>query len=190
MGTVLIILHVVVCTFLILVVLLQSGKGGGLGAIGGGGGSGSVFGGRGASTFLSKTTAVMAGLFMLFSVLLTLVNFSDDLEAAVQVFYVRRGKVLGRKGFVVDRVEDLAAPELVGEVLSAHYRQDPPRGVPRSVLVPALPDDAALLAECGALGVDLLVMGAYTHSRLRHLIFGGATSGILAHGDIPVLMQH
>ena len=71
----------------------------------------------------------------------------DDLEAAVQVFYVRRGKVLGRKGFVVDRVEDLAAPELVGEVLSAHYRQDPPRGVPRSVLVPALPDDAALLAE-------------------------------------------
>jgi preprotein translocase subunit SecG len=84
MGTVLIILHVVVCTFLILVVLLQSGKGGGMGAIGGGGGSGSVFGGRGASTFLSKTTAVMAGLFMLFSVLLTLVNFSDDLEAAAR----------------------------------------------------------------------------------------------------------
>ncbi|HIA05039.1 MAG TPA: preprotein translocase subunit SecG [Myxococcales bacterium] len=84
MGTVLIILHVVVCTFLILIVLLQAGKGGGLNGTFGSNGSGSVFGGRGASTFLSKTTALMAGLFMLFSVLLTLVNFSDDLEAAAR----------------------------------------------------------------------------------------------------------
>lgn len=48
----------------------------------------------------------------------------------------------------------------------------------------------ALMAAAAAGGIDMLVMGAYTHSRLRHLIFGGATSGILAHGDIPVLMQH
>ena len=49
---------------------------------------------------------------------------------------------------------------------------------------------AALLEMCPAGGIDLLVMGAYTHSRLRHLMFGGATSGILEHTEIPVLMHH
>ena len=48
----------------------------------------------------------------------------------------------------------------------------------------------ALMAAASAGGIDMLIMGAYTHSRLRHLIFGGATSGILEHSDIPVLMQH
>ena len=38
----------------------------------------------------------------------------DELEAAVQVFYVRRGRVVGRKGFIVDKVEDLSPGELVG----------------------------------------------------------------------------
>ncbi len=71
----------------------------------------------------------------------------DDLEASVQVFYVRHGRVVGRKGFVLDRVEDLEPARLVGEVISAHYRSDPPRGVPRKVLVPDLPDEADLLSE-------------------------------------------
>jgi excinuclease ABC subunit C len=70
----------------------------------------------------------------------------DDLEAAVQVFFVRRGRVVGRKGFVVDKVEDLAPGELVGDVLEAVY-DDPPLGVPRAVLVPAPPDDPELYAE-------------------------------------------
>ncbi|HCV36624.1 MAG TPA: excinuclease ABC subunit C [Acidimicrobiaceae bacterium] len=71
----------------------------------------------------------------------------DDLEAAIQVFYVRHGRVVGRKGFVIDRVEDLLPAELIDEVVSAHYRSDPPRGVPRTVLVPDLPIEATLLAE-------------------------------------------
>ena len=71
----------------------------------------------------------------------------DDLEAAVQVFYVRHGRVVGRKGFVMERVEDLQRAELVDEVLSAHYRSDPPRGVPRRVLVPDAPAEAELLSE-------------------------------------------
>ena len=71
----------------------------------------------------------------------------DDLEAAVQVFYVRHGRVVGRKGFVMERVEDLKPAELVDEVVSAHYRSDPPRGVPRTVLVPDLPTEARLLSE-------------------------------------------
>jgi excinuclease ABC subunit C len=64
----------------------------------------------------------------------------DELEAAVQVFYVRRGRVVGRKGFIIDKVEDLSRPELVFQVLEQHY-DDPPLGVPPLVLVPEMPDE-------------------------------------------------
>ncbi|HET9076940.1 MAG TPA: excinuclease ABC subunit UvrC [Acidimicrobiales bacterium] len=64
----------------------------------------------------------------------------DELEAAIQVFYVRRGRVVGRKGFIVDKVEDLSRGELVFQVLEQHY-DDPPLGVPPVVLVPELPDE-------------------------------------------------
>jgi nucleotide-binding universal stress UspA family protein len=47
-----------------------------------------------------------------------------------------------------------------------------------------------ILAEAMALGCDLLVKGAYTQSRLRQMFFGGATSHILSHTTIPVLMAH
>jgi nucleotide-binding universal stress UspA family protein len=48
----------------------------------------------------------------------------------------------------------------------------------------------AILAEAAALGADLLVKGAYTQSRLRQMIFGGATSHILASAELPVLFAH
>ncbi|HEX8805258.1 MAG TPA: excinuclease ABC subunit UvrC, partial [Acidimicrobiales bacterium] len=70
----------------------------------------------------------------------------DDLEAAVQVFFVRRGRVVGRKGFVVDKVEDLAPGELVGDVMEALY-DDAPLGVPKAVLVPREPDDPDLYCQ-------------------------------------------
>lgn len=47
-----------------------------------------------------------------------------------------------------------------------------------------------MLAEAHALGADLLFKGAFTHSRLRQMIFGGATSHIMAHADLPVFMAH
>ena len=49
---------------------------------------------------------------------------------------------------------------------------------------------AAILEECTALGADLLLKGAYTHSRLRQMIFGGATSHILGAAELPVIMAH
>ncbi|MCX7630565.1 MAG: universal stress protein [Geminicoccaceae bacterium] len=52
------------------------------------------------------------------------------------------------------------------------------------------PSGQAMLEEAAALGGDLLVKGAYTQSRLRQMIFGGATSHILAHAELPVLMAH
>jgi nucleotide-binding universal stress UspA family protein len=47
-----------------------------------------------------------------------------------------------------------------------------------------------ILSACQTLGADLLVKGAYTQSRLRQMIFGGATSHILANATIPVLLAH
>lgn len=52
------------------------------------------------------------------------------------------------------------------------------------------PVEEAVLAKVREAGTDLLVMGAYTHSRLRHLIFGGVTSAVLERAEIPVLMAH
>lgn len=49
---------------------------------------------------------------------------------------------------------------------------------------------AALLAECAEAGVDLLVMGAYTHSRMRQLILGGVTRHVLEEASIPLFMAH
>ena len=47
-----------------------------------------------------------------------------------------------------------------------------------------------ILAEAKTFGADLLIKGAYTQSRLRQMIFGGATSHILARAEIPVLFAH
>src|SRR5947208_858148 len=68
----------------------------------------------------------------------------DELEASVQVFFVRKGRVVGRKGFVVDKVEDVSPAQLVGHVLEGLYGDAPPEDVPREVLVPELPDDPEL----------------------------------------------
>ena len=71
----------------------------------------------------------------------------DELEAAVQVFFVRKGRVVGRKGFVLDKVEELSAGGLVDRILEALYGDDPPAGVPKQVLVPVEPDDPATYEE-------------------------------------------
>ena len=47
-----------------------------------------------------------------------------------------------------------------------------------------------LLAEAGAIDADLLVMGAFSHSRVRQMIFGGVTKHLLANTTLPVLMAN
>ena len=106
----------------------------------------------------------------------------DQLEAAVQVFYIRGGRIRGQRGWVVDKVEDLSAGELVEHFLGQVYRDDPitaqeaadadetgqaahnrrgdasrpsadwraeadRQAVPREVLVPELPPDAAAVQD-------------------------------------------
>ncbi|MGH2739369.1 MAG: excinuclease ABC subunit UvrC [Actinomycetota bacterium] len=67
----------------------------------------------------------------------------DDLEAAFQVFFVRRGRVTGQKGWVVDRVEDLETPQLVSSFVRELYMER--EEVPPRVLVPAWPIDRDVL---------------------------------------------
>jgi excinuclease ABC subunit C len=71
----------------------------------------------------------------------------DELEASVQVFYVRKGRVVGRKGFVLDKVEELTSGGLIDRILEALYGEDPPQGIPKHVLVPDEPDDLATYEE-------------------------------------------
>jgi len=64
MEILIIALHIIVCLALIMIVLLQTGKGADMGAAFGGGGSQTLFGTTGASTFLSKSTTIAAVVFM------------------------------------------------------------------------------------------------------------------------------
>ncbi|HEX2155142.1 MAG TPA: excinuclease ABC subunit UvrC [Acidimicrobiia bacterium] len=84
--------------------------------------------------------------------------YGDELETAFQVLHVRRGRVVGRLGTVVDRVEDLTEPELVGRVIRELYGDDAP---PRLVLVPLEPDEPdvlqAWLSERRGSGVEIRV---------------------------------
>ena len=47
-----------------------------------------------------------------------------------------------------------------------------------------------ILEQATELGADLVIKGGYTQSRLRQMIFGGATAAILANAEVPVLMAH
>lgn len=73
--------------------------------------------------------------------------YDDELEAAVQVFFVRKGRVLGRRGFIVDKAEELDRPELIARVLERLYFDDNPLGHPKKVLVPDLPTSQELYEE-------------------------------------------
>lgn len=98
MTTFLTILFVFVCLFLITVILLQSGRGGGLGGIGGSAGQ-QVFGGAGGSRILPKITGASAALFMILAVTLAYLSSRD--EAAFER--------------VEDRIDQAAAPGAADE---------------------------------------------------------------------------
>ena len=71
----------------------------------------------------------------------------DEFEAAVQVFYVRKGRVVGRKGFVVDKVEEVTTAGLSGRIIERLYDESPVLGIPKIVLVPVEPEEVAVLEQ-------------------------------------------
>jgi excinuclease ABC subunit C len=76
------------------------------------------------------------------------VAFAEDpLEVAVQVFYVRGGRIRGQRGWVADLVDDVDRGELVERFLQQLYDGEAGDAIPREVLVPAMPDDVPALEQ-------------------------------------------
>ena len=109
----------------------------------------------------------------------------DELEAAAQVFYVRKGRVMGRRGFIVDKAEDLSAGELIARVLERIYFQDNPLGHPKRVLVPELPSDQDLyeewLAELRGSRVEIAVPQRGDKRALHETVTQNATESFTRH---------
>ncbi|MFD4865055.1 excinuclease ABC subunit UvrC [Streptomyces sp. NPDC058412] len=71
----------------------------------------------------------------------------DELEAAVQIFHVRGGRVRGQRGWVTDKVEAVDTAGLVEHALQQLYGEEKGEAVPKEVLVPALPEDTPVLSQ-------------------------------------------
>jgi nucleotide-binding universal stress UspA family protein len=83
-----------------------------------------------------------------------------------------------------------AVPGPSAEQLLRHLQRNGIAATPMTVGLDGRSNGEVILAAAQSLGCDLLVKGAYTQSRLRQMIFGGATSHILANTTLPVLMAH
>ena len=109
----------------------------------------------------------------------------DPLEVAVQIFHVRAGRIRGQRGWVADRVEDLDTGGLVGEFLLQLYAGEEADGIPREILVPAMPDDAAtfeqLLSESRGSKVSIRVPQRGDKKALQETVAQNAKQSLALH---------
>lgn len=87
-------------------------------------------------------------------------------------------------------VQGAVVPGPTGEQVAEHLLRRGAKVIAVTVEPAGRPAGEAILEEAAALGADLLFKGAYTQSRLRQMIFGGATRHILGAADLPVLMAN
>jgi nucleotide-binding universal stress UspA family protein len=80
--------------------------------------------------------------------------------------------------------------ELPGADISLHLARHGVKAQVERTVSADLPVGEVLLSRLADLGADLLVMGAYGHSRMRELLLGGATRSLLQSMTVPVLMSH
>ena len=111
--------------------------------------------------------------------------FGDEIEASVQVFYVRHGRVVGRKGFIVDRIAGIKNSELVRHLLVDHYASDPPRGVPSQILTEVSPVDIQLLETWLTIernsAVEIRVPKRGEKKSLRETVISNANEEFIRH---------
>ncbi|MBS3740667.1 MAG: preprotein translocase subunit SecG [Candidatus Cloacimonetes bacterium] len=111
MYTFLLVIHVIVCISLIVSVLMQSSKGGGLGgAFGGAGGSDTLFGTEGASKFLKKVTQVLGVSFMVITILLAVTSGPQNVTTRESGVSEEVQKEIDKKG-QTQQPEESALPE-------------------------------------------------------------------------------
>ena len=128
MEVLILVVHVVAALSVIGLVLLQHGKGADMGAAFGSGSAGSVFGSSGSANFLSRTTAVLATIFFVSSISLTIVS----------------GKKTDNKGVMTQPAEPASAPSLPSQIPT------PPAPVPASsVPVPSVSGAADAESKAG-----------------------------------------
>ncbi len=108
----------------------------------------------------------------------------DPLEVAVQIFYVRGGRIRGQRGWVADRVDEGGTAELVEDFLLQLYGDDS-EGIPREVLVPALPPDTGtmerLLSELRGSKVGIRVPQRGDKRTLHETVTRNAAQSLALH---------
>ncbi|MDO3397854.1 excinuclease ABC subunit UvrC [Nocardioides sp. SOB44] len=108
----------------------------------------------------------------------------DPLEVAVQIFYVRGGRIRGQRGWVADRVEEGGTAELVEHFLLQLYAGDS-ESIPREILVPALPPDHAtfeeLLSELRGGRVQIRVPQRGDKRTLQETVASNASQALALH---------
>ncbi|MBD0292526.1 MAG: excinuclease ABC subunit UvrC [Jiangellaceae bacterium] len=112
----------------------------------------------------------------------------DPLEVAVQIFYVRGGRVRGQRGWVADKSDDASTGQLVERFLLQLYGENGTDSVPREILVPAVPDDPGeaqalvqLLTELRGGRVDLRVPQRGDKRALLDTVARNAAQALAVH---------